>query len=197
MTGLAHSTTPGAPSLVERVLAPGADAALLALLRDWLVDVPRDGRVLDVGAGARSRVAAADHCAIAVDRHVPSVATGLAHGVPGVAATATDLPFADHTFDAVASLGLLHHLSDTHARATVREMLRVTHTDGRIALFDAVLPEPPWRRPLAWAIRRADRGRFVRRAAALRALLPEPRRWCVTRLTYARTGLEGVWCTRG
>ena len=34
------------------------------------------------------------------------------------------------------------------------------------------------------------------RATALRALLPDAHRWYVTRLTYARTGLEGLWCTR-
>lgn len=181
------------PSIVERVLAPGADVVLLAMLRDWLAGVPRHGRVLDVGAGARSRVAAAGHRVVAVDTDLRSAAANAA----GVAATAAALPFADGTFDAVASLGVLHHVSDADARATVREMLRVTRTGGRIALFDSVLPEPPWRHPLAWAIRRADRGRFVRRATALRALLPDAHRWYVTRLTYARTGLEGLWCTRG
>ncbi len=66
----------------------------------------------------------------------------------------------------------------------------------RIALFDSVPPEPAWRWPLAWAIRRADRGRFVRRADTVRALLPDPACWRTTRVTYAHTGLEGPWCTR-
>lgn len=196
MTGLLRSTPPAPPCLVERVLAPGADAALLAMLRDWLTRAPRPGRVLDVGAGACSRLAATGLRVAAVDLSRRAVAAGATAGVPGIAATAIALPFADGAFDAVASIGLLHHLADSEARASLNEMVRVTRSGGRVAVFDAVLPEPAWRRPLAWAIRRADRGRFVRRAAALRALLPDPPRWRTTRVTYARTGLEGLWCTR-
>jgi SAM-dependent methyltransferase len=191
VTGLAAP-----PGIIERMLAPGADAALRDLLHAWLETGPRARTVLDVGAGVRSRVAATRPRVVALDVSPTLVARGARTGVPGVAASATALPFADASFDATASLGLLHHLSDADARATVSEMVRVTRPRGPIALFDSVLPEPAWRRPLAWAIRRADRGRFVRGADAVRALLPDPSRWQTTRITYAHTGLEGLWCTR-
>lgn len=104
----------------------------------------------------------------------------------GVAGSAVALPVTDAAFDAVMSAGLFHHLADEEARATRAEMIGVTRPEGRIALVDSVLPEPAWRRPLAWAIRRA---------AALRGLRPDTVRWQTTRVTYARTGREGL-CTR-
>lgn len=185
------------PRLVERVLAPGADAAMTAMLRSWIAERAWPRRLLDVGVGTQSLLAAIGTAPVGVDHAAGRVRIFAARGGHGVVGTAIALPFSGGAFDAVLCAGLLHHLTDADARATLAEMLRVAGSRGRVAVFDSVLPEPAWRRPLAWTIRRADRGRHVRRAVAVQALLPEPTRWQTTRMTYAHTGLEGLWCTRG
>ncbi len=195
----AHSVLPTRlppPRLLERVLSPGADAALLATLREWVGG--RDiGRALDVGVGERSLLAAAGAPTIGLDLAPARARAFAAHGgAVSVAGNALTLPFRDAAFDAVVSIGLLHHLPDADARAVLREVVRVTRPSGSILIFDSVLPEPAWCRPLAWAIRRADRGRFVRREKDLGALLPDRASWRTRRCTYSRTGLEGLWCTR-
>lgn len=184
------------PPLVERLLAPGADAILLDLLRSFIAAAPRPQSPLDVGVGGRSLLQAAGCAPVGIDLSPSHTRAFQRGGGPGVVGTAAALPFVSASFDLIASCGLLHHLADDEARAALTEMVRVTRPGGRLAVFDSVLPEPAWRRPVAWVVRRADRGRFVRDAAALLALLPERSRWQYTRLTYARTGLEGLWCTR-
>ena len=116
-------------------------------------------------------------------------------GGAAVRASAPLLPFAAGTFDAAWCFGVLHHLDDGAAAAAVREMRRVTRAGGATVVFDSVWPEPAWREPLAWAVRRLDRGRWVRRQADLEALLPEREDWTCERIRYARNGLEGLWCT--
>ncbi len=64
--------------------------------------------------GLRLRVAVADR--------MPS---HLDHGVPGVAADATALPFRDDSFDVVACSLLVHHLGPAEVKSFVREGLRV------------------------------------------------------------------------
>ncbi len=184
--------------LVERLLAPGADAALTEMMRAFLAGRPHpQGRaMLDVGVGTRSLVRAAGFAVVGLDQAPARVHAFRRSGGCGLVATATALPFVTGSFDVVVSVWLLHHLSDADARTALAEMLRVARPDGSVAVFDGVHPEPAWRRPFAWAVRRADRGRFMRRADALQALLPEPAAWRHRRLRYAWTGLEGLWCIR-
>ena len=46
-------------------------------------------------------------------------------------------------------------------RQALDEMRRVCRGNGHVIVVDAVLPVRAWQRPLAYAIRRADRGRWV------------------------------------
>ena len=115
-----------------------------------------------------------------------------AFGPAAVVASATALPFADGSFDTVWSSGLLHHLPDEAARAAVREMRRVTRAEGLTIIFDGVLPHHGWTRPIAWLIRRLDRGSWMRREEAFEALFDSPADWRRERFTYSYTGLEGV-----
>jgi hypothetical protein len=59
---------------------------------------------------------------------------------------------------------------------------------------DAVLPRRAWTRPLAYAIRRLDRGRFVRNEAEhidlLNTALPSYKK---IRVNSTDTGLEAIW----
>lgn len=188
--------SPRASRLAEQCLAPGAEAALAARLIGWLGAVGGGGWILDVGCGPSSRVATAG-CprVIATDLSLPRAAAVQRNAAAAIVATAAKLPFADAQFDAVWCGGVLHHLADPMARAVVHEIMRVTRPSGHCVIFDSVLPEPAWRRPLAWAVRRLDRGRFVRTQAAFETLLSERYAWRCERFTYARNGLEGVWCS--
>ena len=89
---------------------------------------------------------------------------------------------------------MFHHLPDGLMKQALDEMRRVCRGNGHVLVVDAVLPVRAWQRPLAYAIRRADRGRFVRSQAALESLLPERPQWSVERVPYSRTGLEIVIC---
>lgn len=180
--------------LIRKTLAPGAVAELARSVRRVFADCPRDSLVLDVGCGYLSPLSYAGLATVGVDLD-PERAQ--AHSGPAVAADALALPFADRRFAAVASMGLLHHLDDTEARRAIGELARVARDDGLIAIFDGVLPVSVWRRPLAALIRRLDFGGHMRDEAALRGLFEGAAgAWRFERITYAATGLEGVWCVR-
>jgi SAM-dependent methyltransferase len=164
----------------QRVLAPGAAAAIQDCVRRWIADHPGRGPYLDVGCGPRSRLAEAGVEAIGIDLH-PGW---------GITASATQLPFAAGAFESVWSFGLLHHLPDPAAQRALAEMLRVTKPRGYVVVFDGVLPED-WR-PLAWLVRRLDRGSGFRSLRDHLDLLALYGTWQCERITYARTGLESV-----
>lgn len=192
----AHLERPWLYGATWRALAPGVSRALLARIRVELDAAPAGGacdvsRVLDVGCGPRSWLAAAGVVAVGVDRS-PACARAIRRaGGVAVVARAEALPFRADAFASVWSFGLHHHLSDANARRALGEAGRVAA--GRVVLFDGVLPQSRLRRPLAWVVRRLDRGRFLRSEAALRALLPGDG-WRASRFTYSWTGLEGLWC---
>ncbi len=112
-----------------------------------------------------------------------------------VPASAVDLPFRSGCFDGVWSFGLLHHLPRDMAQKAVGEMLRVSKRGGYVVVFDGVLPHSAWTRPLSWAIRKADRGRCMRRQHELEALMPASDGWGHERLTYSYLGHEGIFFT--
>ena len=61
-------------------------------------------------------------------------------GLAFVQASATDLPFADGTFDAAVARHTLHHHRDI--RATLGELARVVRAGGRFVLVDETSPDP-------------------------------------------------------
>lgn len=86
-------------------------------------------------------------------------------------ADAADLSeFADGSFELVYSVGLYHHLPEQAVVASLRESARVLRPGGRIVVGDAILPKV-WHRPLAWIVRKLDRGQWVRRRDHTTALL--------------------------
>jgi SAM-dependent methyltransferase len=180
--------------LSQRLLAPGAQPRLLARLGECLAGRPQAGPVLDVGCGPESLLGGVGLAPVGVDIAADRVAEfRLRAGGPAVVADATALPFAAAAFAVVWSNGLLHHLPDRAAGQAVRELARVTRPGGLCVIFDGVLPQRWWRHPVAWVIRRLDRGAWMRDQRALEALLAPLGSWRMTRLTYASTGLEGLW----
>ena len=180
--------------VVQRCAGPGADGALQKMIARWLAGHPVQGACLDVGCGPHPRLRAAGVEAAGVDVSETFVQAVRRAGGAAEVACATALPFADGAFAGVWSFGLLHHLPDEAARRAVGEMRRVTCAGGWTVIFDAVLPRAAWRRPLAALVRAADRGRWMRSQAALEALLRPFGDWQRERMTYAWTGLEGLWC---
>ena len=193
---------------LQRLLAPGAEAALRAQLAAQLGDWVPTGPALDVGCGDASLLSSMGLAPIwgvdrAHDRLRAFDASGAAHRMAdqtthAICADATALPFADGSFGLSFCCGLLHHLDDAAAGRALAEMLRVTAPGGRLLVFDGVWPQSWLRRPLATLLRAADRGRHMRSEAALRALLGSAcpgLRWHEKRFEYASTGLEGLSCT--
>jgi SAM-dependent methyltransferase len=91
---------------------------------------------------------------------------------------------------------LIHHLPDQAALQTIQEMHRVCRPGGHVMILDAVMPRHAWTRPVAYALRRLDRGRFVRTETALRKLLSEalPGPQDIRRATFSYTGIEMLTC---
>lgn len=180
--------------LQTAVLAPGAEAAIVRRIETLLRQLPPAQRLVDVGCGPHSWLFHVGLQPVGVDVSPSYLRKYAQRGADAVAASAAALPLAAHSCDGVWSVGLLHHLPDALAATALREMMRVCRPGGYVAVFDAVLPHPRWRRPLAYLIRRGDRGRFMRSEPALRQLLPAADTWRCERFTYAATGLEGLLC---
>ena len=68
---------------------------------------------------------------------------------------------------------------------------------SRIIVFDNVWPIMPFYRPLAWLLRKLDRGKWVRTENELLKLANSayPMKWQSKRFTYSYTGLEGLFLT--
>src|ERR1700730_5619998 len=181
-----------AHGVAQALLAPGAATHISARVQN-LAGIIR-GPVLDVGCGFASPLPLAGIAAIGLDIDERRVR---AHAAPAIVGGAARLPFADASFAAVFSFGLLHHLADAEARSAIDEMLRVARRDGLIAIFDGVLPQKAWRRPLAAAIRAADRGHHMRTEAQLLGLFAGGSGWHSERVTYAGPGIEALWCVQG
>lgn len=181
-------------NLSINLLAPGFEKVFVENIRSLRARFPEAHRVLDVGCGPESWLWQVGAHPLGFDLTHSYCTAFHAQTEPAVMGSAGELPFPSGSFEEVWSIGMFHHLPDPLARQALDEMLRVCKPDGQVVIFDAVLPTRAWQRPLAYALRRADRGRFVRPQAVFESLLPQRPRWSIERLTYSYTGLEIVIC---
>jgi ubiquinone/menaquinone biosynthesis C-methylase UbiE len=82
---------------------------------------------------------------------------------------ATQLEFADGTFDQTLCVATFHHLDDAQALAAIRESWRVVRSGGSVHIIDPVIPSSSG----AWLKRGVfanDRGRFQRTELQIRTL---------------------------
>jgi SAM-dependent methyltransferase len=177
--------------LSQIVCAPGHVTVIRNTITKLLRQYPAPHRLLDVGCGPSSWLWRVGLHPIGLDLSAPYAREFARQGEPPVIGSAASLPFADGTFDAVWTVFLLHHLSDDQVRQTVSEMLRVCMAGGYVAIIDGVMPKRPATRPVAWMLRRIDRGGHFRDEESLRALV-QTRPGTAQRFTYAATGLEGM-----
>lgn len=181
-------------SLVQNLLAYGANDLVLNYIQTLRAKLPTPNRILDIGCGPRSWLWQVGAHPVGLDLTYSYCKAFHGKTEPAVMGSAAILPFQSGSFEEVWSIGMLHHLPVPLARQALDEMLRVCRSNGHIVIFDAVLPGSAWQRPLAYALRRTDRGRFVRSQADFERLLPQRSHWSVERVAYSRTGLEIVIC---
>lgn len=107
------------------------------------------GRVLDVGCGTGYLGLSLSAAGVAEEIHASDISPGMLEraaanadelGVEArfVRASATELPYPDHTFDAVVSRGVLHHLHDPVA--SLAEWRRVVRPGGPVVALSEPTP---------------------------------------------------------
>jgi ubiquinone/menaquinone biosynthesis C-methylase UbiE len=180
--------------VIQSVCAPGAQKSLTRRIDELIKQLPVADSVLDIGCGPSSWLWRSKLHPVGLDLSFSYTSAFSKRGDPVVTASSASLPFVDSCFGGVWCIGLLHHLKDSDAGDTVREMMRVCRVGGYVAILDAVMPNHAWGRPVAYALRRLDRGEFVRSQQHLLSLLPNIGSWRIERFTYALTGLEIVGC---
>jgi SAM-dependent methyltransferase len=178
--------------LQQSLLAPGSEKAFVRKISELRAQLPAADLILDVGCGPASWLFRVGLHPVGLDLSVSYVREYGGHGERAVVGSASELPFPSQQFDGVWSVGLLHHLPDDSAAAAVKEMVRVCKQTGYVVVLDAVMPTRPLRRPLAYVLRRLDRGRFVRAEPVLRQMFPRQLYWQSNRFTFAATGLEAL-----
>jgi len=181
-------------SLVQNLLAYGANDLVLHYIQTLRAKLPKTGPILDIGCGPKSWLWRAGAHPVGLDLTYSYCKAFHEKKEPAVMASAGVLPFQSESFEEVWSIGMFHHLPNPLAGKALDEMLRVCRSNGYVLILDAVLPVRAWQRPLAYALRRADRGRFVRSQAAFEKLLPQRSHWSVERVAYSHTGMEIVIC---
>ena len=190
-------------SLSQKLLAPGAELLSNKMFKQ-LFDESK-GLILDVGCGPVLTTPHPNGIVIGIDTNIYYARNYLkSHRklnfcrkvndfvTYGVVSSSEALPFEDDAFEESRCVGQLHHLSHASALLTIKEMIRCTHQDGRIVIFDNVWPRQPCFRPLAWLTRKLDRGKWIRTEEGLLDLVNSA---CVSncqykRFTYTFTGLE-------
>lgn len=179
------------------VLAPGAEHSFTTRLRNAARELPPGDLILDVGCGPASWLFRIDLNPVGLDYSPKYIQTYCKTGHTGVVGSADQLPFASHCFSSVWTIGMLHHLTDDSVREAVQDMIRVCRKGGYVFILDAVLPRSKYRRPIAYVLRRLDRGSFVRSEDQFLSLLREvaPSFQAIERFTFALNGLEAVTCS--
>ena len=140
-------------NLLNRIMTMGMDQRWRnSLVRQ--AEIAEKASVLDLATGTGDVAFAfqkfhPDARVVAADFALPMLREGRrleeGHGVAWCGADALHLPFADGSFDTVASAYLLRNV--TNIPATLREQLRVLRPGGRLLALDSSPPPPTIIRP--------------------------------------------------
>lgn len=161
---------PAAYRLFGRVV--GGDGSRTSFVRDHLKPRPGD-RILDLGCGPGSLLPYLPACDyVGVDLDPSYIAAAKARfpdrGSFRCEAAETVAEVEAGSFDLVVASGLLHHLTDEQAVATMGVARRALRPGGRFVSLDGCfVPGQHWF--ARWMLRR-DRGEYVRDLPAYRAL---------------------------
>ena len=171
-------------------MTPGMKSIYPKRLRELLPDVSQDNDVLDIACGPNSLLWMIDLDPMGIDLSQNYVTRFHEKRKKAVLGSAVHLPVAGEQFDYVCTFGLFHHLPDEDVRKAVAEMIRVCRKGGQIIIVDAVYPVTPLFRPIAYFLRKIDRGRYMRDQDQLDALMPGDLTWKHIRRSYTYFGHE-------
>lgn len=195
-------------TLTQRFFGLGASVMLPKVFDHAFAD--SKGLILDVGCGPLLTTSLPKGRLIGLDinfeylRHYPfgkEISAPIKEENSGqhcaVNGSAYELPFKSGVFDECRSFGLLHHLPDSSTISAIKEMVRCVRSGGKVVIIDNVWPHKSYIRPLAWLIRKLDRGKWIRHQATLGQLAEEATGSVLQsrRFTYTSTGLECVVLT--
>jgi SAM-dependent methyltransferase len=187
-------SNPAIYRLSQSILAPGAEKKLTSQIKQICSNFPATDRILDAGCGPSSLLWKINKNPIGLDILFQYSRDFSKKGKKAVTGSIAEMPFAENSFDNVWCIGVLHHLPDALARQAISEMIQVCKSGGYVIIFDAVLPEPAWSRPLPLLIRKIDRGRYMRTQKKIESLLTRPMDWNCERFSYSLYRLEGIFC---
>jgi ubiquinone/menaquinone biosynthesis C-methylase UbiE len=156
-------------NFVQRLARIGGTDQLQALFAEFVDSRPYDA-VLELGCGTGLWSVTDFRRFVRTDINQSYFPASPPPGVEFRKADAADLScFPDASFDLVYSMGLYHHLPNAAVIASLKESSRVLRKDGKIVVFDAILPTSRINFP-AWILRKLDRGGWVRPEAGTAAL---------------------------
>lgn len=181
---------PAVYALVQHIVAPGHIGVLTRKLRALTEAQDELTPMLDIGCGPESWLYRAGCQPYGIDITAKYVGRFVKNGGSGVVGDASRLPFANSSFGSVWSIGLFHHMPDQAVRDCLASALKLCRAGGHVFVMDAVMPRNSFLRPIAYAIRKLDRGGFMRTEQQLAELVPAGIDFTLKRFTYAATGLE-------
>jgi cyclopropane fatty-acyl-phospholipid synthase-like methyltransferase len=156
-------------NFVQRLARIGGAHQLHALFHEFADSHPYDA-VLELGCGTGLWTVSNVKRYVRTDINQAYFPANPPPGMEFRTSDAADLSaFPDESFDLVYSMGLYHHLPDDAVISSLQESSRVLRKDGKIIVFDAILPTNRLNFP-AWILRKLDRGGWVRREAGTAAL---------------------------
>lgn len=187
--------------LSQMILAPGKPMFMKGIWAEAF-DIGRSP-VLDVGCGPKLIGPRPEGALYGVDINVrylesylrESQLTGLKYSsqkTEVIEGTSTSLPFEDNFFLEVRANGFLHHINDDDLRISAKEMYRCLSPGGQLVILEDIWPRSKLWRPLAWLIRRFDRGEFMRTEDKLISLFTDAigKPAVTKRHTYSLLGTE-------
>ena len=181
-------------NLTQKIFAPGVNKKITLEIKRILNSLPIATKYLDVGCGPKSYLwqVGIEPTGLDISKNYIDEFNKISK-TSGIIGSADSIPLDNEAFDSIWSFGLFHHISDNIVKLALNEMLRICQVGGCIIIFDAVLPKSFLFRPLAWLIRKADRGRYMRTEIELLALIPDDYSMISKeRITYSYNGLEAL-----
>lgn len=174
----------------QSVLAHRGHKAIKSFISEL---VSPDARVLDLGCGTGDYSVVFKHYT-GIDSNPEVIRYAREkYSAKFVCGNALSTGFKRSHFDAVVSVGLLHHLNDRDAKKVFLEADRVTKQGGVIIIVDACYPLSPINL-IGLLVRKMDKGRYIRKIEQTLNLIP--RSWDSSWTTISGFPLDYVAIVR-
>lgn len=116
---------------------------------EFLKSIPPGSKILDLGCGNGKYLSVREDCTMyGCDPCLPLLNIAKEHHPNAILeqADGTNLPYEDHTFDAVISIAVLHHLQKEAREVFLKEVMRVLKYNGLflITVWATEAVKPSW-----------------------------------------------------